>query len=235
MMTTATHASPNLASPNLASPTAGSPQCTDVIFDFCGVLIDWQCAACLRGHVPDSLITDICADSDPYGFFRYESYMDQGRDFADVLAEYREEFGETMAQVFAYYIQHYGDSLTRLIPGMRELLEDLQKAGAGVWGLTNWSHETFHVALERFAVLGDLIDGIVVSGAEKMYKPNADIYELTIRRFGLQANRCIFYDDTMANVIGARAVGMRASHFADAATTRRELTALGVLPERANS
>ena len=111
---------------------------TDVIFDFCGVLIDWQCRACLEGHFPDDLVDEICADDDPYGFYRYEDHMDSGEEFADLIVQYREEFGDDMAKVFTYYIAHYADSLPRMVPGMEELLTDLRDAGIGAWGLTNW-------------------------------------------------------------------------------------------------
>lgn len=208
--------------------------CTDVVFDFCGVLIDWRCAACLRGHVSNALIDEICADADPWGFFRYEAYMDEGQDFADVLARYRHEYGDEMADIFSYYIVHYGDSLTRIVPGMERLLDDLHGCGAGVWGLTNWSHETFHFALDRFPRLNDLLDGIVVSGVEKMHKPNANIYELALRRFGLRAGSTLFFDDTEANVAGARAVGMQASRFVDSGQARVRLRESGLsLPEPA--
>lgn len=73
-----------------------------------------------------------------------------------------------------------------MIPDMEQLLRDLKAAGYGVWGLTNWSHETFHFAFERFPQLGDLLQGTVVSGVEKMHKPNADIYELALSRFNLR-------------------------------------------------
>ena len=55
---------------------------SDVVFDFCGVLIDWQCHAALDGVYPEQLVADICADNDPYGFFHYEDLMDGGADFA---------------------------------------------------------------------------------------------------------------------------------------------------------
>ena len=51
---------------------------TDVIFDFCGVLLDWQTRACLTGHFPQDTVDAICAPDDPHGFFRYEDRMDAG-------------------------------------------------------------------------------------------------------------------------------------------------------------
>ena len=134
---------------------------------------------------------------------------------ADVVAEQ----GERVAGVFRYYIAHYDDALPRMLPGMERLLRDLKAAGYGVWGLTNWSHETFHFAFEKFPQLAELLQDTVVSGVEKMHKPNADIYELAMSRFGLSPESSVFLDDTAKNVAGARSAGMHAFRFVDA--TRR--------------
>ena len=109
-----------------------------------------------------------------------------------------------------------------------KLLRDLKAAGYGVWGLTNWSHETFHFAFEKFPQLAELLQGTVVSGVEKMHKPNADIYELAMSRFGLSPESSVFLDDTAKNVAGARSAGMHAFRFVDADQARRDLESLGV-------
>lgn len=206
---------------------------TDVIFDFCGVLIDWQSRACLEGHFPQTLVDDICAPDDPYGFFHYEDRMDAGESFASIIDDYRNEYGNELAAVFTYYIDHYEDSLPRLFPGTEQLLEDLHEASVGVWGLTNWSFETIHTAYDRFPQLEDLLDGTVVSGVEKMHKPNADIYECTLERFHLQAPHCLFFDDTMKNVEGAHQVGIEAFHFISTAQARADIISCGVpIPTR---
>ena len=201
---------------------------TDVIFDFCGVLLDWRTRACLEGRFPNDVVDAICADDDPHGFFRYEDRMDAGEDLADILPDVEREQGAYLASVFRYYIDHYGDALPRMMPGMEDLLRDLNTHGYGVWGLTNWSHETIHIAFEKFPVLDELLAGTVVSGVEKMHKPNADIYELTLSRFGLEADRCVFLDDTARNAAGAEAVGIHGLRFTDASQARRDLAALGV-------
>ncbi|WP_314688782.1 HAD family phosphatase [uncultured Bifidobacterium sp.] len=200
----------------------------DVVFDFCGVLLDWRCRACLQGRFPDALVDDVCADDDRLGFFAFEASMDQGRSLASLLPEYRSRYGGRLAEVFRYYILHYEDSLVRIVPGMAELLRDLRAAGIGVWGLTNWSRETFPVAFRKFPELRDLLDGTVVSGEERRFKPNPDIYRLMLSRFGLEASRCVFVDDTPRNVEGARDVGMSGIVFSDAASTRRDLVSRGV-------
>jgi HAD superfamily hydrolase (TIGR01509 family) len=229
--TTSATASASVPGSTMAYPesrvTPSSPP-TDVVFDFCGVLLDWRCDACLRGHWPDDLVDRICADDDPYGFFEYEGRMDQGQDYARVLKDYETDFGADMARVFAYYIEHYADSLPRLIPGMEQLLRDLRERGIGVWGLTNWARETFPVAFEKFPVLAELLRGTVVSGRERVYKPQRAIYDLTVSRFRLDPARCLFLDDTPRNVEGARACGMMACVFTDASAARREMRLLGV-------
>jgi epoxide hydrolase-like predicted phosphatase len=206
----------------------GNSPITDVIFDFCGVLLDWRTRACLEGRFPDDIVDRICSDSDPCGFYHYEDRMDAGEDLADILPDIRREQGEELARIFEYYIAHYGDALARMLPGMEQLMRDLKAAGLGIWGLTNWSHETFHFAFERFPQIEELLGGTVVSGAEHMHKPNADIYELALDRFGLTAERCVFFDDTEKNVAGAEHVGIHGVLFTSAEQARHALASFGV-------
>ena len=201
---------------------------TDVIFDFCGVLLDWQTRACLTGHFPQDTVDAICAPDDPHGFFRYEDRMDAGEDFSHIYPDVVREQGEDVAPIFAYYIEHYGDALPRMLPGMEDLLRDLKRHGYGVWRLTNLAHETIHIAVEKFRQIGELLQDTVVSGIEKMHKPNADIYELAMSRFGLSPESSVFLDDTAKNVAGARSAGMHAFRFVDADQARRDLESLGV-------
>ena len=193
---------------------------SDVVFDFCGVLIDWQCHAALD----EQLVADICADNDPYGFFHYEDLMDGGADFADVLELVRAEQGDEIAEVYRYYIEHYGDALPQLVDGAEELLTELCEQG--VHGLTNWSADTFHFAFEKYPQLQRLLSGTVVSGIEKLRKPNADIYELAQSRFNLEPQTTVFFDDTQRNVDGAKSVGWHAFRFSDVAQARRDLLSL---------
>ena len=146
--------------------TVAVPTITDVVFDFCGVLLDWRTRACLEGRFDDATVDRICADDDPCGFFGYEDRMDAGEDFDSIWPDVVAEQGERVAGIFRYYIAHYDDALPRMLPGMERLLRDLKAAGYGVWGLTNWSHETFHFAFEKFPQLAELLQGTVVSGVE---------------------------------------------------------------------
>jgi 2-haloacid dehalogenase len=94
-------------------------------------------------------------------------------------------------------------------------------------GLTNWSHETFPVALERFAFLS-WFEGVVVSGTEKMKKPDTNIYTLTLDRYKIIPENAVFIDDKLENVHAATQLGMHGIHFTSAAKLKRNLETLGV-------
>lgn len=200
---------------------------TDAVFDFCGVLVDWQSHCALDGHVDPALVARICAPDDPYGFFHYEDLMDGGMRLDDVLPIVERDHGADIAAIYRYYIEHYGDALPDTVDGMPQLLKDLKHAGVHVWGLTNWADETFHFAFERFPELAQLLEGTVVSGTERMHKPQEAIYRLAEERFSLEPETTVFVDDTAKNIAGAQALGWHGIHFTDAASTRAALRALG--------
>ena len=80
----------------------------------------------------------------------------------------------------------------------------------------------FREARERYPFLAGL-DGAIVSGDERLLKPDPAIYRLLLSRYGLAAEDCVFVDDSPANVEGARAVGMRAVHYVDPMDLAAEL------------
>ncbi|MFJ8133281.1 HAD family hydrolase [Streptomyces hydrogenans] len=117
--------------------------------------------------------------------------------------------------------------LSRLFAGMRPdpamfaLVEELRALGVRVALLSNSWGNTY--PRER---LDALFDPVVISGEVGLRKPQAEIYELTRARLGLDADRVLFLDDAEPNVLGARAVGMRAHLHIDALTTRAAIAAL---------
>ena len=98
------------------------PAITDVIFHFCGVVVDWQSRAGLEGHYPQELVDRICSDDDEFGFFDYEDRMDHGASLAEVLPSVEQDHGKEIADIFEDYITRYDDSLVRLLPGSERLL-----------------------------------------------------------------------------------------------------------------
>jgi 2-haloacid dehalogenase len=128
-------------------------------------------------------------------------------------------------------IQQYYDHWEDMIPGAIEenvsLLGKLNK-NYSLYGLTNFSAETLPVAMKRFPFF-DVFDGIVVSGAEKLIKPDKEIYLLLLNRFGLKAKECLFIDDSYPNIQTADELGFQTIHFHKGVNLEEELKKMSVL------
>ena len=111
------------------------------------------------------------------------------------------------------------------IPGMYELVADLKAAGYGVYGLTNWSSETFYQIEKNYPVFA-LLDGKIVSGDVRLLKPDAAIFNCLLDRYGLKAEESVFIDDMLSNVEGARSAGLAGLHFKGAPTLRKDLKSI---------
>jgi 2-haloacid dehalogenase len=114
------------------------------------------------------------------------------------------------------------------IPGTVEILAELKRRGIACYVLSNMEAETYPLRLARYDFLRSL-DGQVISGLEKVAKPDPRIYRLLLERYELPAGRTLFIDDKAENVAAARAAGMQALQFTSAAALRAELTARGLL------
>ena len=127
----------------------------------------------------------------------------------------------------AAYKDRWEEMLNGPIDGTVDILSELRDSGWEIHALTNWSAETFPVALERYDFL-QWFEHIVVSGDERVKKPDARIYEILLDRIGRTAEECVFIDDSAANIAAAADLGFGVIHFQDAEQLRKELTAFGV-------
>jgi 2-haloacid dehalogenase len=114
------------------------------------------------------------------------------------------------------------------LPGTVELLAELRAAGVPLYALTNWSAETFVIARERFEFLS-WFDGVLVSGEERLIKPDPAFFRLLVERFGLAPEAIFYVDDSEANVAAARDLGIDAVRFTGPGQLRRELAARRLL------
>ena len=112
---------------------------------------------------------------------------------------------------------------------MPVLLGELHDRSVPLYAITNFSHEFWPPFRTREAATFDRFRDVVVSGDEKLVKPDRAIYALALDRFGLAAARTVFVDDSLANVEGAAAAGLIALHFTGEPKLRRALTDLGLL------
>lgn len=129
------------------------------------------------------------------------------------------------AKELALYDEGWYSMFGGAIEGTVEILKNLKRAGTPLYALTNWSAEKFPWAKENFPFF-NLFDGIVVSGEEKIIKPNPEIYKRLLNRYNLKAENCIFIDDSPANVAAARALGMEGIVFVSPLSLKKQLSAL---------
>ena len=111
------------------------------------------------------------------------------------------------------YYGRWEEMLGESIQGTVDLLKQCVDSPAlKVVALTNWSAETFPIALKKFDFL-QWFEGIVVSGEEMTRKPFPDIYQTTLKRFDLKPEQSLFIDDNKRNIEAAKALGIRCIHF----------------------
>lgn len=199
------------------------PSPTTLVFDIGNVLIGWD---------PRNLYRRLFADSERMEWFltevcnpEWNLEQDRGRLFAEAVTERIAAFPQFEAEIRAYD-ERWPDMISGPIPGSVRLLEAVRGEGRPNYAITNFSHEKFALAQEMFGFLRGF-DGIVVSGDEKVVKPDPAIYRILIERHGLDPSDCIFIDDSPANVAGAGLVGMRGVHFASPNVLLRDLDAAG--------
>jgi len=197
-----------------------------VIFDLGGVLIDWN-PRYLYGPL---FGTDVGAMEDFLARVcppEWNRQLDAGVPFAEAVAQRQREFPEH-AELIALWKDGWAQMLRDAIPETVQILAGLRRRGHRLVALTNWSAETFPVARSRFAFLGWFED-IVVSGEERMVKPDPRIFRLALDRNRLEAGDTVFIDDLMPNVAAAAALGLDAVHFRGADALREALEARGLL------
>jgi len=197
---------------------------TAVIFDVGRVLYDWDPRILYERLIDDDRALD--------AFLRdvvtidWHFQHDAGRDFADTSAELAALYPQH-AELIAIWGPRFTESIGPAIAGMHDIVRDLDAAGVPLFAITNFSHEFWPPFRAREAALFDRFRDIVVSGEEKLVKPDAAIYRLALDRFGLTAAEAVFIDDNVANVAGAAALGMTAILFTGADDLIPRLRALG--------
>lgn len=199
-------------------------QIKNIVFDFGGVLVDWNPRYLYDKYFGDEqqaqwFLDNIC-------LYSWNLQMDGGKPFAEGVAELQAEHPE-WAEAIGIYHTRWVEMMGGEVEGTADVLRRLKAKGYGIYGLTNWSAETFPLIRDTYPVFGEF-DGIVVSGEEHLLKPNAAIYHCLLERYNLQPEESIFIDDNADNVAAAKAVGMESVRFADAATLVQQLAEYGI-------
>lgn len=194
----------------------------NIIFDYGNVLVQWH---------PEKIFAEYFGDQvKAWWFLRHvadndwRQRIDAGESYDGCVDELQRRHPE-YSEAIALYRDKWAEMLTGEMPGMRELIGELKAAGRQLYGLTNWSMETFPTARERFTIL-QLIDRYVVSGQEHLVKPDPRLFRVLLDRYGLKAEECIFIDDNPDNVAAANGLGLHGIIFTGADNLRETLNTL---------
>lgn len=182
----------------------------NLIFDFGKVLVNHDLQPMLKRYF----------DNDTDRIKHFHGILSD-RDFIDLCDRGIIPFEEMLntairrnpkyASAFQFFKDNYLDEITGEVEGMRELLKALKQSGFGLYGLTNWSNTIYQV-MEKFDIF-QLLDGWVISCEEHFIKPEKEIYLRLCEKYSLHPSECLFTDDRMVNVEGAKSIGMEAVLF----------------------
>ncbi len=182
----------------------------NVVFDFGGVLIDWNQRYLYRKVFASEeemewFLANVCTSE-------WNARQDAGRPFAEGIAEAKAQYPQYSEQIemfWSRWIEMVGGEIQENTDWLRRLKAE----GYGIYGLTNWSAETLPQVMESYDFFS-LFDGIVVSGEEHLLKPDPRIYRVLLNRYHLNPAECLFIDDNPQNVAAAKRIGMWGLTFA---------------------
>jgi 2-haloacid dehalogenase len=199
---------------------------TTIIFDLGAVLIDWNPRYLYRTLFDDEaemerFLAEI-ATSD------WNEEQDAGRPLqegTEILVQQFPQHEELIRAFYGRWHEMLGEAFHETV----EIFRQLKKSGKHkIYALTNWSAETFPVALARYEFL-QWFDGIVVSGEEKMRKPTPEFYHILLDRYNVKPEEAFFIDDNYRNILAAEKIGINCIHFTSAEQLDQELRLAGLL------
>jgi 2-haloacid dehalogenase len=198
---------------------------TTVVFDVGKVLFKWDLRHLFAKLIEDEnelehFVTHVVT---PQWHFQH----DAGRPLAEMTAERIAEFPQHAALIDAYATR-FNETIPGPVKGSLEIVNELSERQVPLFAITNFGAE-FWDTFRPTQPIFDHFDDIIVSGVEKLVKPDPAIYALALQRFALQPGEAIFIDDNHDNVVSARANGFVAHHFTDAPTLRAELAEYGLV------
>jgi 2-haloacid dehalogenase len=194
-----------------------------VVFDVGAVLLEWNPRHLYRKVFADAaemewFLTEVCSPA-------WNELQDGGRPWADAEAEAIARHPDWAREVVMFRAR-WSEMVPQAIAGTVALLDDLRRADVPLYAITNFSASTFADACARFPFFATF-RGIVVSGTEKLLKPDPRIYQRLAETYGVDLAACAFIDDNAAKCVAASALGMSAIRFVAPEQARRDLADLG--------
>lgn len=208
--------------------TRGGGQRSVAIFDVGGVLLEWNprhlYRKLFRGDetAMEEFLTTVCTKE-------WNERQDAGRTFAEGTRELMPRHADKLELIEAWG-RRFDEMIPGAIDGVVDVLAELKERGVPLYAITNFSAETFPPQRERFDFLS-WFDGIVVSGVERVMKPDPRIFRILFDRYAVAPDSAVFIDDVAANAAAATALGIHGIHFRSSGQLRRELATVGLLPK----
>jgi 2-haloacid dehalogenase len=199
------------------------------IFDLGGVLLEWNPRHLYRKlfdgdeAAMEDFLANVCTTE-------WNERQDAGRTFADATLALMPLHADKRALIEAWGTR-FGEMITGAIEGSVEVLAELKARGVPIYGVSNWSAETFPQQRERFPFLS-WFDDLVISGVEGVIKPDPRIFRILLERNAIAPESAVFIDDVARNAEAAARLGIHGIHFRSPDQLRRELAAVGLLPAR---
>jgi 2-haloacid dehalogenase len=197
---------------------------TTIVFDFGGVLLDWNPHNLYRRFFNrkeeiDQFLSEV-------RFSEWNLQQDKGRPFEQGVAELSSEFPQYSHLIRAFH-DNWEESIVGPIAGSVAILRGLKLAGYALYGLSNWSAETFPLAYNKYEFFR-LFDGIIISGDVKVVKPEPAIFQLLLTRANCPADQCLLIDDSTLNIEAAQKLGFASIRFQSPEQLERELQKLNI-------
>jgi 2-haloacid dehalogenase len=196
---------------------------TTVVFDIGNVLLRWDPRNLYRRLFDDEaemewFLAHVCTSD-------WNIEQDRGRDWDEAVALLVKSHPRHEREIRAFH-ERWPETVSGTFEDNVALLLRLREAGVPNYCITNFSGQKFVLAREIYPFLAGF-DGVIVSGDERLLKPDPAIYRLLLDRYGLVAQDCVFIDDSRPNIEAARALGMQAIHYAEPMDLAAELRRYG--------
>ena len=196
-----------------------------VVFDVGRVIVRWELRALFAKLIDDPseldwFLTHVVTEE-------WHFQHDAGRPLDEMVPERQREFPQ-YADLIDAYAERFLDTIPGPVPGTAPLIEALAKRGTALFAITNFGAEFWQMFLPTQPVLNHFSD-IVVSGKERLAKPDPAIFALAAKRFGYQPQHMLFIDDNAANIEAAAGLGWQVHLFQDALRLQRDLAARSLL------
>lgn len=180
-----------------------------IVFDYGNVLLEWNPRHLYRRFFNDEETMERFLHE--INFMEWNAQQDKGRPFSEGVAALSKEFPQHTQLIQAYH-DHWKDSIGEAYWGTVEIMKKLKQAGYPLYGLSNWSSETFPLIREKYDFF-DLFDDMIISGEVGHVKPHPEIFHILLERIGRPAQECLFIDDSLANIQQAQKIGFATIQF----------------------